>query len=226
MRVATGLSSDVPAASTSRTSVGVTKRVRAAFAEHLREHRDEAVGHGAAAGAHDGDGARPRIGRGGRGGVVVRDASRERDGERAPHGGALGAETVEVGAAEAQHEAVAHGAHGRGASAARQERDLADRLAGADLGQRRGRPSRVTENRPGDDDVEGIGGLALSDQHLAALQGERLEFRRQGAPARRAQDRRGTRGPRGRARGESGFMRGRGDGVGQGGDYSMRSRFG
>ena len=92
-------------------------------------------------------------GRGSGGGAVltlaVGHAPCQRHGQRAPDRRALRRQRFELGAPQPQHQAVAQRGDGGGARAAGQERDLADRLAGAHLGHHVARGLRaVTAKRP------------------------------------------------------------------------------
>ena len=68
--------------------------------------------------------------------VGLRHAPGQRHGQRAPDRRALGRQLLELGASQPQHQAVAQRGHGGGAHAAGKEGDLADRLAGTQLGDR------------------------------------------------------------------------------------------
>ena len=181
------------------------------FAEHLREHRDEAVGHGAA-GAHDGDGARPRIGRGGRGGlscamrrasVTVRSATRR----------ALGAEMVEVGG----------GSAARGCRAWRARSRCVCRPSGTrsrrSAGRRRSLPRRappVQSHRESSPRRRRRGHRRARPVGPAPRRASGRASRIRRARRARAAGSRSERNSRASrpCSGESGFMRGRGDGRG------------
>ena len=72
-------------------------------------------------------------------------------------------------------------------SAAGQEGDLADRLAGAQLGDRLAAAVEGDDEAAGDDDVEGVGRLALAHQDFAALEAQRVELGGQPRPLVRRQ---------------------------------------
>ena len=148
--------------------------------EHAGELVEKFLGDLRAAGANDGDGARARIVRRRlmRGGG--RQPLRKRRGQRAPDARALRRYALELVAAEAQHETVAHGRYGGGARAAGEEGDLADRLFRADLGERVAATFQGDGKAAGYDDIERIGGIALAHEHIAPLQGARLQLGHQG----------------------------------------------
>ena len=104
--------------------------------EHAGELVEKFFGDRRATSANDGDGARARIVRRrlmrGSGCQPLRKSGRQ----RAPDAGALRRYALELVAAEAQHETVAHGRYRGSARAAGEEGDLADRLFWPDLGER------------------------------------------------------------------------------------------
>ena len=108
--------------------------------------------------------------------LALRHAPRQRHGQRVPDRGVLRRQLLELGASQPQHQAVAQRGHGGGAHAAGEEGDLADRLAGTQLGDRLAPTGDGDEEAPGDDHVEGVRHLALAHQHVAALEVERLEL--------------------------------------------------
>ena len=88
-------------------------------------------------------------GGGARADVGLGDAPRQRHGQRAPDARALCRQRLELGPPQPQHHAVAQRGDGGRARAARQERDLADRLARAPPRPPVcARPSSVTAKRP------------------------------------------------------------------------------
>ncbi len=155
--------------------------------ERAHQALDEQGRQRAVAGADQGQRARPGVGRRRPAEVGLRHAARERHGERAPDGRALGGQGLEVGPPEAQHQAVAQRGDGRGAGAAGQEGDLADRLSRSQLRNRDAAAVQRHDEAPGHHDIEGIGRLALPDQGFAALQAQRIEFGRQPRPLVRGQ---------------------------------------
>jgi hypothetical protein len=136
----------------------------------------------AVAGADQGKRARPRIGRRRPADVGLGDAAGERHGQRAPDRGGLGRQRLEVGPAQSQHQAVAQGRDGSCAHAAGQKGDLADRLAGAELGDRGAAAVQRDDEAAGHDDIECVRRLALPHQDFAALEAQGLQLGRQPRP--------------------------------------------
>ncbi len=74
-----------------------------------------------------------------------------------------------------QYQAVAHRGDRCGAAGAGKERDLADRAADADFGDRLVAALDVDAEAAGDDDVERVGRVALAHQYAAAGDRDRLQ---------------------------------------------------
>lgn len=99
----------------------------------------------------------------------------ERRGQRTPDGGRALAQLLELVATEPQHQTIAGGRYGGGAGAAGQERDFTDRRARPDLGDGAGAAFDTNLETAGDDHEQGIGRLALANQHFAAFQRQPFE---------------------------------------------------
>ncbi len=87
----------------------------------------------------------------------------------------LGRDRVEVGARQPDDDAVANGAHGRGPIAAGEERDLADRRAMRDFGDRFSMTFDLDREATRDDDEERVCALPLMHDAIAAPDGQGIE---------------------------------------------------
>ena len=132
--------------------------------------------------------------------VGVGHAPGQRHGQRAPDRRALGGERLELGASQPQHQAVAQRGDGGGARTAGKEGDLAERLAGAELGHRLAAPGDGDGEAPRHHHEERIRHLALTHQHVAAPERSASRARRQGGSARPPRGPGISRRRRGRAR--------------------------
>ena len=134
----------------------------------------------AAAGTDERDGARARIGRRRACDVGVGEALRQRHGQRAPDDGHF-AESRSNSARPSRSTRLSRMAVTVAVRTPPVEKgDLADRLPGADLGERLAPAFEGDGEAPGDDDIERIRRIALAHQDVAALEGARLQLGHEG----------------------------------------------